>query len=121
MKPVVAANSPIEVELEKGKEYFFCRCGRSRNQPFCDGSHRGTGFTPLRFVAEESGKSWLCRCKQTGTAPYCNGNHRKVPDEMVGKEFSLAESQPDEIAAQDQPPEAEAKIGRASCRERGEG
>lgn len=108
MKPVVAANSPIEVELEKGEEYFFCRCGRSRNQPFCDGSHRGTGFTPLRFVAEESGKSWLCRCKQTGTAPYCNGNHRKVPDEMVGKEFSLAESQPDEIAAQDQPPEAEA-------------
>ncbi|HLQ86071.1 MAG TPA: glutamate synthase-related protein [Salinisphaeraceae bacterium] len=98
MQPVVAYNKPIAVELEAGKEYYFCRCGRSANQPFCDGSHKGTGFTPLGFTAEEDGEAYLCRCKQTHNAPYCDGHHKQVPAEMIGKQFSLQEEAPAETA-----------------------
>ena len=98
MQPVVAYNKPIAVELEAGKEYYFCRCGRSANQPFCDGSHKGTGFTPLGFTAEEDGEAYLCRCKQTHNAPYCDGHHKQVPAEMIGKQFSLQEEAPAEAA-----------------------
>ena len=89
MKPVVAADHPIKVELEAGKEYHWCRCGRSKNQPWCDGSHRGTGFTPLAFTAEQSGEDWLCQCKQTHDGPYCDGHHKQVPADKVGHEFVL--------------------------------
>ena len=74
--PMVAASTPISVELVQGKEYFYCACGRSAHQPFCDGSHQGTGFSPLAFVAETSGSAVLCRCKQTATPPYCDGSHK---------------------------------------------
>lgn len=87
--PVIAANSPTKVDLEEGKSYHWCRCGRSRSQPFCDGSHHGTGITPLEFTAKETGEAWLCRCKQTHNAPYCDGTHKRVPADMVGKEFQL--------------------------------
>lgn len=103
MKPRVAFNKPIAVELKAGKEYFFCRCGRSSNQPFCDGSHKVTSFTPLAFTPEKDGEAYLCRCKQTGTAPYCNGNHKKVPDDMIGKEFSLEEANDDQSAPKAEP------------------
>ncbi len=89
MKPKVADNKPIGVELKVGEEYWFCACGRSSNQPFCDGSHKGTGLTPKAFTAEEDGEAYLCRCKQTGNAPYCDGTHAKVPADQVGKEFAL--------------------------------
>ncbi len=91
MYPVVAFNAPIAVDLEAGKEYYFCRCGRSQNQPFCDGSHKGTGFTPLKFSPEKTGQAYLCRCKQSSNQPYCDGSHKQVPAAMIGKEFSLAE------------------------------
>ena len=84
--PIIADNKPVGVDLEKGKQYYFCTCGRSSNQPFCDGSHKGTGFTPQAFVAEQDGKSWLCQCKHTTNAPMCDGTHKAFDADMVGKE-----------------------------------
>lgn len=74
--PVVAEKSPIAANLVKGKEYWWCACGRSKSQPFCDGSHKGTGIEPVAFVAQKDGEAWLCRCKQTKTPPYCDGSHK---------------------------------------------
>ncbi|MCB1669923.1 MAG: glutamate synthase-related protein [Gammaproteobacteria bacterium] len=84
-KPIVAANSPIKVELEKGREYYFCVCGRSANQPFCDGSHASTTLKPRPFTAEQDGEAYLCRCKHTGNQPFCDGTHKRFSDAEVGK------------------------------------
>ena len=85
-KPVIADNKPIAASLSQGSEYHYCACGRSKNQPFCDGSHAGTNFKPIPFVAEESGDSFLCQCKHTGNTPYCDGTHKQFTAEQVGKE-----------------------------------
>lgn len=82
--PIIAAKSPVRVDLEEDKKYFWCRCGRSQNQPFCDGSHKGTGITPLSFVAEDAGAKVLCRCKSSADAPYCDGSHIRLGDLNVG-------------------------------------
>ena len=76
-KPVIAAKSPVMLTMEPG-EYFWCQCGRSSNQPFCDGSHRGTGIFPLQVKIEEKREVWWCRCKQSGNKPYCDGTHRSL-------------------------------------------
>lgn len=73
-EPVIAGKSPIEMDLEPG-EYWWCSCGRSRNQPFCDGSHAGTDFTPLRFQVQEKETVWLCTCKHSANPPFCDGAH----------------------------------------------
>lgn len=78
--PIIAAKSPVKVELEEGKAYYWCRCGRSRNQPFCDGSHAGTEITPLKFAAEKSGSAALCQCKSSANAPFCDGTHASLGD-----------------------------------------
>ena len=78
-KPQTAGRKPVKVELEAGESYFWCKCGKSANQPFCDGSHRGTSFTPLKFTAEESGDAFLCMCKQSDNAPFCDGTHARLP------------------------------------------
>jgi CDGSH-type Zn-finger protein len=77
-KPHIAAKSPAEVELEAGKTYYFCACGLSKNQPFCDGAHKGTGMKSHPFTAEKDGKAWLCQCKQSGGIPFCDGTHNKI-------------------------------------------
>jgi CDGSH-type Zn-finger protein len=74
-KPVAAQNSPIKLELEAG-QYWWCSCGLSKKQPFCDGSHKGTSFTPLAFKLEEAKTVWLCACKKTAKAPFCDGAHK---------------------------------------------
>ena len=77
-KPVVAATSPIPVDVEEGKSYFWCSCGQSANQPFCDGSHKDTAFTPMKWTAEKSGKKFFCACKMTDGQPFCDGAHNKI-------------------------------------------
>jgi len=74
--PKRAADGPIAVELEAGKSYSWCTCGESSNQPYCDGSHKGTEFTPQRFTAEDSKTYYLCACKETKNAPFCDGSHK---------------------------------------------
>lgn len=76
--PIIAAKFPKKVELEAGKDYFWCRCGKSANQPFCDGSHAGTGISPLKFTAEKTGSAALCQCKSSANAPFCDGSHAKL-------------------------------------------
>jgi len=74
-KPVCAQNSPIKVDLEAG-QYWWCSCGLSKKQPFCDGSHKGTSFTPQMFKLDEPQTLWLCACKKTSKAPNCDGSHK---------------------------------------------
>ena len=68
----ITAIAPIEVTVASGKTYWWCACGRSRTQPFCDGSHKGTSFTPLPFKATETAVRRFCVCKQTSTRPFCD-------------------------------------------------
>lgn len=77
-KGQVATTSPMPVEVEAGKNYFWCTCGKSAAQPFCDGSHMGTDFAPMKWTAEESGKKFFCGCKQTDGAPFCDGSHKDI-------------------------------------------
>jgi len=73
--PEIAQKAPFPVEVEAGKSYFWCACGRSASQPFCDGSHKDTGFTPVKYTAEASKRVFFCGCKQTGNIPVCDGSH----------------------------------------------
>ena len=82
--PIIAAKSPAKVTLEKGKDYHWCQCGRSQTQPFCDGSHAGTGITPVKFTAEKDGDVVLCRCKSTANSPFCDGSHTRLGTAEVG-------------------------------------
>lgn len=84
--PVIAKSTPYKTELKKDDEYYFCTCGRSSNQPFCDGSHAGTDFVPFPFTAEEDGDAFLCGCKYTGNNPFCDGTHKQFTADDVGKE-----------------------------------
>ena len=84
--PIVADNKPVKINLSKGQEYYFCACGKSKKQPFCDGSHAGTSFKPKSFVSENDEEAYLCACKHTVNAPFCDGTHKQFGKGDIGKE-----------------------------------
>ena len=77
-EPTIAQKSPYRVEVEAGKTYFWCACGLSKTQPFCDGSHKGSGIVPVKFAATAAGAVFFCGCKHTATPPLCDGSHSTV-------------------------------------------
>ncbi len=76
--PVVAQKAPYGIDTQAGKTYYWCACGRSAKQPFCDGSHKSTTLTPIAYTPEISGKVWFCGCKATANKPLCDGSHKKL-------------------------------------------
>ncbi|MBE2259791.1 MAG: CDGSH iron-sulfur domain-containing protein [Candidatus Accumulibacter sp.] len=76
--PTIAQKSPYAVDVEGGKSYWWCACGKSKNQPFCDGSHKGSAFTPREYHAETSATVYFCGCKHSAGAPLCDGSHKKL-------------------------------------------
>jgi CDGSH-type Zn-finger protein len=77
-EPVIAQKAPFPVEVKAGEAYFWCACGKSQKQPFCDGSHKGSDFTPVKYVAEKDGKAWFCGCKHSKTPQLCDGSHKNL-------------------------------------------
>jgi methylamine---glutamate N-methyltransferase subunit C len=92
-KPTIADKKPIKVELTKGEEQYWCACGLSKNQPFCDGSHRTTDIKPLQFEAQESGDAYLCMCKHSKNPPYCDGSHAKLKNEKTQEATPVSNSE----------------------------
>jgi len=76
--PEIGGRQPIKADVEAGKSYWWCACGRSKKQPFCDGSHKGTGFSPREYKADKTGEAWFCACKRTASPPLCDGSHKRV-------------------------------------------
>jgi len=76
--PEIGGRRPLPVNVEAGQSYWWCACGRSQKQPFCDGSHKGTEFSPLEFKPEKSEEAWFCACKRTGKQPMCDGSHKRL-------------------------------------------
>ncbi|MCU7835276.1 MAG: CDGSH iron-sulfur domain-containing protein [gamma proteobacterium symbiont of Taylorina sp.] len=95
--PIIADSKPVKVSLSKGQEYHFCTCGKSKSQPFCDGSHVGTPFTPKVIVSDEDGEAYLCACKHTGNTPFCDGTHKQFSDSDVGNEGPGIKTQVSEL------------------------
>jgi CDGSH iron-sulfur domain-containing protein 3 len=77
-EPHIGGRAPIPVEVEAGKSYWWCACGLSKSQPFCDGSHKVTNFTPVEFKAEKNEKVFFCTCKRSSRKPACDGSHKKL-------------------------------------------
>ena len=77
-EPIIAQKAPYPVTVEAGKAYFWCSCGASKAQPYCDGSHKGTGMAPMKFTAEADKTAYLCGCKATKNAPFCDGAHSRL-------------------------------------------
>lgn len=74
----IAQKSPYAIDVEAGKSYWWCSCGKSAKQPFCDGSHQGSGFTPIEYKAEESKTAYFCGCKHGNNGVLCDGSHQKL-------------------------------------------
>ena len=77
-QPIIAQKAPYPVEVEAGRSYFWCRCGRSSRQPFCDGSHKDTDITPMKWEAEESRRVFFCGCKHSANGALCDGSHNRI-------------------------------------------
>jgi CDGSH-type Zn-finger protein len=78
MEPAIAQKAPYAANVEQGKSYYWCACGQSKNQPFCDGSHKGTEFTPAKYDATETKTVYFCGCKHSATKPLCDGSHKSL-------------------------------------------
>ena len=91
--PLIANRKGYYYEVKAGKRYLWCSCGRSKSQPFCDGSHEGSGFTPILFKAERDEDVIFCGCKQTGTGPFCDGAHSNLPGGYHTDDPESAENQ----------------------------
>lgn len=76
--PVAAQKAPYAMEVEEGRTYSWCACGLSKKQPFCDGSHKGTGLSPIRYTAPRTAKVYFCGCKESINRPLCDGTHAKI-------------------------------------------
>jgi CDGSH-type Zn-finger protein len=76
--PEIPQKAPYPVDIEAGKDYWWCACGRSSKQPFCDGSHKGTEFVPTRYTAAETKTAYFCGCKQSGNGVMCDGTHKRL-------------------------------------------
>ncbi|RTL47543.1 MAG: CDGSH iron-sulfur domain-containing protein [Rhodocyclaceae bacterium] len=77
-EPTIAQKAPIAVDVEAGKSYWWCACGKSAKQPFCDGSHKGSDFVPQEYKAEADGKVYFCACKHSKNKPLCDGSHKSL-------------------------------------------
>ena len=77
-EPVIVQKAPFKTDVVEGKTYFWCSCGKSSKQPFCDGSHSGTEFAPTPYKAEKTGKVYFCGCKKTADSPLCDGAHNDL-------------------------------------------
>jgi CDGSH-type Zn-finger protein len=75
---VIFQKKAIPIEVEAGKTYYWCACGRTQNQPFCDGSHKGTDISPVYYKAEATGKAFFCGCRHTKNEPLCDGTHKEL-------------------------------------------
>ncbi len=78
MEPTIAQKAPIPVAVEGGKTVYWCACGKSASQPFCDGSHKGSGFVPLAHTPAADGTLYFCACKHSQHVPLCDGTHRSL-------------------------------------------
>jgi CDGSH-type Zn-finger protein len=76
--PEIGGRKPIPIDVEAGKSYWWCACGRSKSQPFCDGSHKGTLFQPQEYKPEKSEQAFFCACKRSQHQPLCDGSHKKL-------------------------------------------
>jgi CDGSH-type Zn-finger protein len=76
--PEIGGRRPIPIAVEAGQSYWWCACGRSKSQPLCDGSHKGTGFTPVEYKPAAAEEAWFCACKRSGKKPMCDGSHKRL-------------------------------------------
>jgi CDGSH-type Zn-finger protein len=77
-EPTVGGTAPIAIDVQAGRSYFWCSCGKSKRQPFCDGAHKGSEFAPVEYKATESTKVWFCACKRSGKGVLCDGSHKAL-------------------------------------------